>query len=58
MKRWVVVLAAVALFLDSCGPQEVGEMQRQSEALDVENAQSVVAELKMGRAVMQATRDS
>ncbi|MDQ3496637.1 MAG: hypothetical protein M3514_03810 [Actinomycetota bacterium] len=53
----MVVLAAVALFLGSCGPQEVGEMQRQSEALDVENAQSVVAELKMGRAIMQATRD-
>jgi uncharacterized protein YbjQ (UPF0145 family) len=48
MKRLVVVLAAAALFLGSCGPQEVGEMQRQSEALDVENAQSIIAELKMG----------
>jgi hypothetical protein len=48
MKRLVVVLAAAALFLGSCGPQEVGEMQRQSEALDLENAQSVIAGLRMG----------
>ena len=38
MKRLVIVLAAAALFLGSCGPQEVGEMLRQSEPLDLENA--------------------
>jgi hypothetical protein len=45
MKRLVVVLAAAALILGSCRPQEVGEMQRRSEALDVENAQFVIAGL-------------
>ncbi len=48
MKHLMVLLAAAALFLGSCGQQEVGEMQRQSEAVDPENAQSAVAELRMG----------
>lgn len=40
MKHLVVLLAAAALFLGSCGQQEVGEMQRQSESVDLDNAQS------------------
>jgi hypothetical protein len=48
MKWLVIVLAAAALFLGSCGPQEVGEMLCQSEALDLENAQFVIAGLRMG----------
>jgi hypothetical protein len=48
MKHLVVLLAAAALFLGSCGRQEVGEMQRQSEAVDPENVQSAVVQLRMG----------
>ena len=48
MKHLVVLLAAAALFLGSCGQQEVGEMQRQSESVDLENAQSARVELRMG----------
>jgi hypothetical protein len=32
-------------------------MQRRSEALDLENAQFVIAELRMGEAALQATKD-
>ena len=50
MKHLVVLLAAAALFLGSCGAQgqQVGEMQRQSESVDLENAQSARVELRMG----------
>ena len=48
MKQLEVLLAAAALFLGSCGQQEVGEMQRQSESVDLDNAQSAVAQLRMG----------
>jgi hypothetical protein len=33
-------------------------MQRQSEALDLENAQFVIAGLRMEEAALQATRDA
>jgi hypothetical protein len=57
MKRLVVVLAAAVLFMGSCGAQgqQVGEMQRQSESVDLENAQSVVAELRMGAGELNLT---
>jgi hypothetical protein len=55
MKRLVVLLAGAALFLGFCGPQEVGEMQHQSESVDLENAQSVVAELRMGAGELNLT---
>ena len=50
MKHLVVLLAAAALILGSCGAQgqQVGEMQRQSESVDLENAQSARVELRMG----------
>ncbi len=51
MKRlvgMVVLLVAAAVLLGSCGTQEVGEMQRESQMVDLENAQSVDAELRMG----------
>jgi hypothetical protein len=44
----VVLLVAAAVLLGSCGTQRVGEMQRESQMVDLENAQSVVAELRMG----------
>jgi|SRR5688572_14515982 hypothetical protein len=57
MKRLVVLLVVVTLFMDSCGAQgqQVGEMQRHSEAVDLENAQSVVAELRMGAGELNLT---
>jgi hypothetical protein len=56
MKRLILLLVAavaVALFAGACGTQrggtqQVGEMQRESQAVDLENAQSVRANLKMG----------
>ena len=51
MKRLVVLvglLVTSAVLLGSCGTQRVGEMQRESQAVDLENAQSVATELRMG----------
>lgn len=48
MKWLVLLLGVAALFLASCGTQSVGETQREAEAVDLENAQSVAAELGMG----------
>jgi hypothetical protein len=51
MKRLVVLvglLVTSAVLLGSCGTQRVGEMQRESQAVDLENAESVVTELRMG----------
>jgi hypothetical protein len=48
MKRVVVLLVTAAVLLSSCGTQRVGEMQRESQAVDLENAQSVATELRMG----------
>ncbi|MGH3144608.1 MAG: hypothetical protein ACRDTR_02290 [Rubrobacter sp.] len=50
MKRVMVLLVVVALFLGSCGTQgqEVGELQRESRSIQPENAQSVRARLMVG----------
>jgi len=51
MKRLAVLLVVVAsVFLGSCGGQgqQVGKMQRESQAVDLENAESVRAHLVMG----------
>jgi uncharacterized protein DUF2154 len=59
MRRSMVLLIvgamAVALFAGACGTQrggtqqqQVGEMQRESQSVDLENAQSARAQLKMG----------
>jgi N-terminal domain of toast_rack, DUF2154 len=48
MKQLVVLMVAAALFLGSCGTQRIGEMQRESQTVDLENAQSVETELRMG----------
>jgi hypothetical protein len=44
----VIVLVAAAVLLSSCGTQRIGEMQRDSRMVDLENAQSVETELSMG----------
>jgi N-terminal domain of toast_rack, DUF2154 len=51
MKRLVVLVALLATavtLLGSCGGQQVGEMQRESESVDLDNAQSALVELRMG----------
>jgi hypothetical protein len=59
MRQTVVVLVAVtAVFLGSCGRQGIGEMERESQAIDLENAQSVRAELRMGAGELNVTGDS
>ena len=57
MKRLVVLSVVVTLFMGSCGAQgqQIGEMQRQSESVDLENAQSVVAHLRMGAGELNLT---
>jgi hypothetical protein len=57
MKRLVVLLVVVTLFMGSCGAQgqQVGDMQRQSESVDLDNAQSVVAQLRMGAGELNLT---
>src|SRR5918995_6379983 len=49
----IVMMAGTALFAGACGTQrggtqQVGEMQRESHTVGLENAQSASAELKMG----------
>ncbi len=50
MKRLAVLLVVATVFLGSCGAQgqQVGEMQHESQAVDLENAHSVRAQLMMG----------
>jgi hypothetical protein len=64
MKRLVLLLVAavaVALFSGACGTQpggtqqQVGKMQRESQAVDLKNAQSARAQLKMGAGELYLT---
>ncbi len=43
----LVAAAGVALLVGACGAQRVGEMQRESQSVDLENAQSVHTNLRM-----------
>src|SRR5215207_4439894 len=58
MKRLVVLVVAAAVLLGSCGTQRIGEMQRESQTVDLENAQSVVADLRMGAGELNVTGGS
>jgi hypothetical protein len=57
----VVAAMAVALFAGACGTQrggtqhQVGEMQRESQSIQAQNAQSVRANLKMGAGELNLT---
>jgi len=58
MRRSVVVLVAgavAAVISGSCGTQAIGEMERESQSIDLENAQSVRAELRMGAGELNVT---
>ncbi len=48
-------MIAAAIFVSSCGPQAVGQLQRESQAVDLENAQSARAELRMGAGQLNLT---
>src|ERR671910_471580 len=56
----IVMMAATAVFAGACGTQrggtqEVGEMQRESQSIQAENAQSVRANLRMGAGELNLT---
>jgi N-terminal domain of toast_rack, DUF2154 len=60
MTRYVVVLlivmmAGTAVFAGACGTQQVGELERQSQSVDVEDARSVRANLRMGAGELNLT---
>jgi hypothetical protein len=58
MKRLVVLLVLLVIagvLLGSCGTQRVGEMQRETQTVDLEDAQSVEAELRMGAGELNVT---
>ena len=58
MKRLVLMLVAavaVALFAGACGGQRVGELQRQSQSVDVQQARSVRADLEIGAGELNLT---
>ena len=44
----IVLMAGTALFAGACGVKQVGDLQRQSQSVDVEEARSVRADLRMG----------
>src|SRR5829696_3041869 len=59
MARYVVVLlfamVAGTVFAGACGAQPVGDLQRQSQSVDKEEASSVRAELRMGAGELNLT---
>ncbi len=44
----LVITVTAALFMGGCQTQEVGDLQRESRSIQLENAQSVRADLRMG----------
>jgi hypothetical protein len=61
MARYVVVIlsiimvAGTALLAEACGVKQVGDLQRQSQSVDVEEARSVRADLRMGAGQLNLT---
>ncbi len=51
----LVAAVAVALLVGACGTQRVGEMQRDSQSVDLENARSVHTNLRMGAGELNIT---
>ena len=51
----LVAAAAVALFVVACQTHEVGALQRESQVVDLENAQSVRANLRIGAGELKVT---
>ena len=44
----IVMMAGTAVFAGACGVKQVGDLQRQSQSVDVKEARSVRADLRMG----------
>jgi hypothetical protein len=60
MARYVVILSIImvvgtALLAEACGVKQVGDLQRQSQSVDVEEARSVRADLRMGAGELNLT---
>jgi hypothetical protein len=60
MARYVVIfsiimVAGTALLAEACGVKQVGDLQRQSQSVDVEEARSVRANLRMGAGELNLT---
>ncbi|MDQ3183683.1 MAG: toast rack family protein [Actinomycetota bacterium] len=51
----VLLLVVAALFVGSCGTQGVGEMQRESQVVDLKDVRSVGADLRMGAGELNVT---
>jgi hypothetical protein len=51
----LVLLVTTGVLLGSCGTQRVGEMQRETQTVDLEDAQSADAELRMGAGELNVT---
>jgi N-terminal domain of toast_rack, DUF2154 len=44
----IIMMAGTAVFAGACGVKQVGDLQRQSQSVDVEDARSARADLRMG----------
>jgi hypothetical protein len=51
----VAMISGTALFAGACGGQRVGELQRQSQSVDVQEARSVRTDLEMGAGELNLT---
>jgi hypothetical protein len=52
---FVGMMTGTALFAGACGGQQVGELQRQSQSVDVEEARSVRTDLEIGAGELNVT---
>src|SRR5215211_1361099 len=51
----IVMMAGTVVFAGVCGVKQVGDLQRQSQSVDVEEARSVRADLRMGAGELNLT---
>ncbi len=51
----IVMMAGTAVFAGACGVKQVGDLQRQSQSVDVAEARSVRADLRMGAGELNLT---
>src|SRR5918998_204962 len=51
----ILTVAGTALFAVACGGQQVGELQRQSHSVDVQQARSVRTDLEIGAGELNLT---
>jgi len=51
----IVMMAGTVIFAGACAVKQVGDLQRQSQSVDVEEARSVRADLRMGAGELNLT---